>query len=114
MALYKKVLHTGKIYRNWLEDFPQHLLTEPNKYYELVINENLGLQLYFDFNTINPNRNITLPFAPITDKFDCIIDWGDGETSTIIGSDKFDSASHIYSDEIHETIITITGTFYRI
>ena len=78
------VLASGLIRRNFLEDFPQHIMTEVGNDYQIIISSK-ELSLIFelhpiisetDLSNINPQCTVKIPFKAYNDGY-AIIDWGD-------------------------------------
>lgn len=78
------IIASGLIRRNFLEDFPQHIMTEVGNEYQLIISST-ELSLVFELNPIisstdlsqiTPQCVVKIPFK-VYDDSNITIDWGD-------------------------------------
>jgi hypothetical protein len=109
-----RIIKYGKILKNYLVDYPQHILNNSDANYGIVIGTN-ELTLGFDFSEVVETTNtftIHLPIVP-NSLNNFVIEWGD-ETETMYDG-KSTEFSHTYSNITSENSyieIRFFGTVY--
>lgn len=104
---YKHILKFGKIRENWLENFPQHIKTKEQSYYQLIIdNKNNYLTLEFDLTN---SEDLTIDLPLVTSyEYNCIVEWGDGFSSNIISATDINKKHTYLNPGIY--LVQIIGT----